>query len=261
MNEVKKRRIKFAVTLIVTLILIPSLLAIGVLLLKGRNYNVVSIVVAVLALIPFFVSFERAKSNVREVVIVAVMTALSVVGRMIFYPIPAFKPVTAIVIITGICLGKEAGFLTGAMSALVSNMFFGQGPWTPFQMFTWGLLGFIVGLFSKTRFIRTKPSLIISGVFGGAAFSLIMDVWTVVNIDETINLARYLTALVTSLPFMAMYAVSNVIFLLLLFRPIDRKLLRIKLRFNVFGGGNMYKTAPVTFEKYLLECGGEVQKK
>ena len=84
--------------------------------------------------------FEDRKPQAREVLLIAVMAAIAVVGRMAFFMLPQFKPVTAIVIITGISLGAEAGFLTGAVAGFVSNFFFGQGPWTPWQMFAFGII-------------------------------------------------------------------------------------------------------------------------
>lgn len=97
--------------------------------------------------VPFFLKFERRKPRAREMVPLAVMAALGVVGRTVFQliPLPNFKPVSAIVIITAIAFGPEAGFMTGAHTAFVSNFIFGQGPWTPWQMFCWGMIGFVAG--------------------------------------------------------------------------------------------------------------------
>lgn len=218
-------------------VLIPLLIFVGVKLLQDRKYNVVSVAIAFLACVPFFVGFERGKTGARELVVIAVMTAISVVGRLIFAPIPGFKPVTAIVIITAIAYGPQAGFVTGALSAIVSNIFYGQGPWTPFQMFVWGILGFIVGLISKRG---SKPSavyLIIVGLVGGVAYSMMMDVWTVLSVAGEWDWSRYLAAISTSLPFMAIYAVSNVVFLLLLTKPFLDKLNRIGIKYGLFGQG------------------------
>ena len=161
------------------------------------------------------------------------MTALSVAGRFVFAPIPFFKPVTAIVIITAIYLGAEAGFITGAFSAVVSNFYFGQGPWTPFQMFAWGLIGFLAGLLAK-RLLESKVLLIIFGALSGVAFSFIMDVWTTLWADGTFNIARFIASITTAAPFTVVYMVSNVIFLLLLTKPIGRKLQRLKTKYGIF---------------------------
>ena len=98
--------------------------------------------------IPFILVFDKKKPQARELVPIAVMAAIAVVGRTVFeiIPLPNFKPCSAIIIITAVAFGPEAGFLTGALTAFVSNFIFGQGPWTPWQMFTWGLVGFLAGV-------------------------------------------------------------------------------------------------------------------
>ncbi len=211
----------------------PLIVLCGVFFLGDRKYAFVSLALSVVACIPFFVSFEKGKNDARRIVIIAVMTALSVAGRFVFAPIPFFKPVTAIVIITAIYLGAEAGFITGAFSAVVSNFYFGQGPWTPFQMFAWGLIGFLAGLLAK-RLVESKVLLIIFGALTGVVFSFIMDVWTTLWADGTFNIARFIASITTAAPFTVVYMVSNVIFLLLLTKPIGRKLQRLKTKYGIF---------------------------
>ena len=211
----------------------PLIVLCGVFFLGDRKYAFVSLALSVVACIPFFVSFEKGKNDARRIVIIAVMTALSVAGRFVFAPIPFFKPVTAIVIITAIYLGAEAGFITGAFSAVVSNFYFGQGPWTPFQMFAWGLIGFLAGLLAK-RLLESKVLLIIFGALSGVVFSFIMDVWTPLWADGTFNIARFIASITTAAPFTVVYMVSNVIFLLLLTKPIGRKLQRLKTKYGIF---------------------------
>ena len=211
----------------------PLIVLCGVFFLGDRKYAFVSLALSVVACIPFFVSFEKGKNDARRIVIIAVMTALSVAGRFVFAPIPFFKPVTAIVIITAIYLGAEAGFITGAFSAVVSNFYFGQGPLTPFQMFAWGLIGFLAGLLAK-RLLESKVLLIIFGALSGVVFSFIMDVWTTLWADGTFNIARFIASITTAAPFTVVYMVSNVIFLLLLTKPIGRKLQRLKTKYGIF---------------------------
>lgn len=236
MNETRKKRGKIAS--IIAVVLTPFVVAAGVYLWSDRQYLLVSFVIAVLSLVPFFVAFERGDNTVRELVALAVMTAISVVGRLIFAPIPGFKPVTAVVVITGMYFGAEAGFVTGAMSALISNIFYGQGPWTPFQMFAWGIGGFLSGLifYNKKLGKAAVPLIVIAGIVAGALYSAIMDIWTTVSITGDFTCQGYLAAVVTSLTFTAEYAISNVIFLLILYKPMDRRLSRIKLKFGIFGG-------------------------
>ncbi len=232
MQEKSKKK-RLILTSVIILVIMPLVIITGVKLFNDRSYSIISIILAFLACAPFLISFERKRPKAREIIIISVMSAISTAGRFIFAIIPGFKPVTAITVITGISMGPEAGFLTGAMTAIVSNIYFGQGPWTPFQMLIWGLIGYIAGLLGKLNIMQNKIVLSIYGILSGIAFSLVMDMWVVMSIDNSFNLKRYMVTVATSLPFMIAYAVSNVIFLLLLARPIGKKLERIKLKYGI----------------------------
>ena len=110
--------------------------------------------------IPFILVFDKKKPQAREMVPIAVMAAIAVVGRTVFsiIPLPNFKPCSAVIIITAIAFGPEAGFLTGALTGFVSNFIFGQGPWTPWQMFTWGLVGFLAGILKNAGVLRKRTA-------------------------------------------------------------------------------------------------------
>lgn len=217
---------------IISVLIIPAIIIAGNLFFNEKQYAFVSIAVSVLAIVQFFISFEKKENAGTRLVLIAVMTAFSVVGRMIFAMIPGFKPVTAIVIITAIYFGKEAGFITGALSAVLSNFYFGQGPWTPFQMLTWGLIGFIAGAFAK-KLTDNKIFISVFGFIAGISFSLLMDIWSTLWMYGLFNWSRYITSVSTSLPYTVLYAASNVIFLLLLAKPIGKKLERIKIKYGI----------------------------
>ncbi|OLS02321.1 ECF transporter S component [Tissierella creatinophila] len=229
--KLNKKRFFFSV-LILTIV-IPIILLFGIKLFNDRRYNLISIIIAFLSCIPFFIRFESKRPKAREIMVIVVMASISVTSRIIFAPIPGFKPVTALTAITGIAFGPEAGFLTGAISALVSNMFFGQGPWTPFQMIAWGLLGFIAGVLSKFNLMKNKAFLILYSIFAGIFYSLIMDIWHVLSIDGLFTLEKYKIAIVAAIPFTIIYAVSNIFFLILLNKPIGEKLDRIKIKYGL----------------------------
>ncbi|WP_062199307.1 ECF transporter S component [Massilibacterium senegalense] len=215
-------------------LVIPLIIMAGIVVFKDRNYNLISIMMAFLAFILVFLSFEKKDSQTRYLVILSIMVAISVIGRFIFTALPGFKPVTAIVVITAIYFGAEAGFLVGALSAIISNIYFGQGPWTPFQMFSWGMIGFIAGLPAvQTKLKKTKWMLVMYGIFAGVIFSLMMDIWTVLAVDRTFNATRYVAAILASFPFMIIYALSNIIFLLLTIKPFGEKLERIKMKYGL----------------------------
>ena len=117
------------------LILVPLLLFFSVKIWSGRKYLLCSLIVVIAAMLPFFMMFEGRRPKAREIMVIAVLCALGVAGRAAFFMVPGFKPVAALVILSGVSFGGEAGFLVGSLTMLVSNMFMGQGPWTPWQMF------------------------------------------------------------------------------------------------------------------------------
>lgn len=226
MKEKNKSIIKY----LTIYLLIPALIFAGVVVFDDRKYIFIALMVAILSCIPFFLSFENQK-NSRKIVLVAVLCALCVVGRFVFFFIPFFKPVTAIVIISAIYLGPQAGFMIGSLTAIISNLYFGQGPWTPFQMMVWGIIGLLSGLLYK-KLKQSKIFLLCFGAISGAAFSLIMDIWTVMWMDGTFNPVLYKAAIITSLPFMGIYAASNVFFLLVFYKPLGKKLERVIVKYG-----------------------------
>ncbi len=223
-----KRTFKYFIIFLI----IPIVLAVGVVLFHDRQYALISLAIALLSCLLFFFRFEQKKHNSRELIAIAAMVALSSAGRFIFAMVPGFKPVTAIVVISAIYFGAESGFLVGSLSAVISNIYFGQGPWTPFQMFSWGIIGFIAGLLSG--YLKKSRALTAAyGAISGILFSLIMDIWTVIWWDGGFNSSRYLGAIISSVPFMAIYVVSNAIFILVLYKPIGSKLDRLKIKYGI----------------------------
>ncbi len=223
---------KFAAELLIVFAAVPLCVAAGSILFSDRRYFVFSLAIALLSILIFFLSFEKRERSAHRLVILSALTALSVAGRFIFAPVPFFKPVTAIVTICGMYLGCEAGFLCGALSAFLSNFLFMQGPWTPFQMFIWGLIGFIAGLLSK-QLKDNAAILLLYGALSGITYSAFMDIWTTVWFDGTINLQRYLASVAAAVPITIIYVLSNIVFLLVLTKPIGRKLERIISKYGI----------------------------
>ena len=221
-------RLRSVLKIVIPFVLIPLLVAVSAFAFSGQRYLIISLGIAVLALLLFMAGVERRNIGSRRMVITAIMTALAVFGRFI----PLFKPITAIIVITAVYLGAQAGFLTGAMSVLLSNIWFGQGPWTPFQMLGFGLIGLFAGYLSRWL-VHSKALLVIYGVFAGIAYSFIMDIWTVLWYSGGFDTGLYAAAIISALPFTALYAVSNAVFLLILSKPIGNKLNRIKIKYGV----------------------------
>lgn len=225
---IKSKALRNTLKIAVPFIIIPSLAVFGSIAFDRKRHIVISLAIAVFSLLLFAAGFERKSTGTRRLVIVSVMTALCFAGRFI----PVLKPVTALTIITALYLGGEAGFLVGSLSAVLSNFYFGQGPWTAFQMLAWGLIGLMAGVLAKPL-KKSKILLIIYGIFAGAAYSFVMDIWSVLSYAESFDIRLYLGKVVTSLPFMALYIASDVLFLMLLSEPFGEKLERIKVKYGV----------------------------
>ena len=217
------------------LILIPVTIWTGITLFDDRKYFVISLAIAVYCMLPFFLIFEGRKPQARELLTIAVLVAIAVAGRAAFFMVPSFKPVVAVTIISAVCFGAESGFLVGALSMLSSNMLFGQGPWTPWQMFAAGIIGFLAGiLFQKGWLKARKISLCIYGflatvfIYGG-----IMHPASLVMTSYAITKRNLLAIYMSGLPVDLVHASATVIFLWIASKPMIEKLERIKVKYGM----------------------------
>ncbi len=183
-----KRRIR--ISTIIIIFVVPLLIGLGVVL-GQRWYLAISVLILIAIMAPFFMIFEKRKPKAREIVLIAMMSAIVVTGHLIFHLVLPIHIGTALVVIAGIGLGPEAGFLIGALSRFICNFYMGQGAWTPWQMFCWGLLGFLAGLaFNRDNIkeaIETKNSNIFRVVMGptlAIAFSEIVAYLTILFIPS-----------------------------------------------------------------------------
>ena len=193
------------------------------------------VLLAAASCIPYYYKYEKKKPQTRVHVVLAVMTALTVISRMIFAPVPGFKPVAAMVTICGMAFGRESGFLCGSLSAFVSNFFFGQGPWTPFQMIAWGSIGWFSGMLNRTgQMEKRKIRTAVFGILAGIWYSLVMNLWVVIGAGEGLEWIRYGAVFITSLPVTAEYCVSNVLFLWILVPGFMKRLNRVKYKYGFF---------------------------
>ena len=231
--------------------------------------------------IPFFLVFEKKKPQARELVPIAVMAALGVVGRTLFslIPLPNFKPVSAIVIITAVAFGPETGFLTGALTGFLSNFIFGQGPWTPWQMFCWGMIGFVAGLLENRGFFRRDRNrtyftgsfwtklcpngtnrgdllyfargitnhaslrLCLYGMATGFAYGWVMNLFFLTYVDP-LTWKTALAAYVSSFFFDFCHGLCTFLVLWAVGEPWIAKLNRIKVKFGLIAEDKNYKMPP-----------------
>ncbi|WP_040196849.1 DUF6580 family putative transport protein [Candidatus Soleaferrea massiliensis] len=185
------------------------------------------------AIVPFFLRFERQQPRPRDIMPIVVLSAIAAAGRIIFAPFPNFKPVSAIVIVSAICFGKQSGFLTGALAALASNMFLGQGPWTPLQMYAWGLVGYLAGMLNEHGWFQKPAAVYIYGFLSALAYGLILDSWYIVGFVSPITWQSALLGYGAGLPFSLSHAVATVVFLIPILKPWCRKIRRIIVKFGL----------------------------
>ena len=229
-------------TIVLIVVAIPLVIFFGIYFLGERSNVFIGFCIVCLAMLPFTLVFENRKPQTRELLIIAVMAGIAVVGRMAFFMIPQFKPTTAVVIIAGIGLGAEAGFLTGAVSGFVSNFFFGQGPWTPWQMFAFGIIGFLAGLlFHRNQWVKHINKHIKLGLeclYGGIAtlfiYGFIMDFSGILTMTANgITWEALLAKVASGFIFNLIHASSTVITLPFLSQPMQKKLERIKKKYGI----------------------------
>lgn len=234
-NQKKKLSRRTIVAAIMILVAIPATILFGIFVLNDRSYYIISLLVIVYSMIPFILVFEKRKPQARELIIIAVLSAIAIAGRAAFFMLPEFKPVVAIVIIAGVCFGGEAGFLVGAVSGFVSNFFFGQGPWTPWQMFCFGIIGFLAGVLFKKGVLPKKklPLCIFGGLATFVIYGGIINLSSISLFGGSFTGPALLAVYASGVPFDLVHATATVFFLFILARPMIEKLERIKKKFGM----------------------------
>ena len=221
------------VTLMVFLLLIPATLFLGSKL-PGRSFYITGTAIVMEMLIPFFMAFEGRRPQARELVILSVLCAIAIVARVAI-PMPHFKAIFAIIIISGIAFGPESGFMVGAISAFASNFFYGQGPFTPWQMMAYGAGGMLAGfLFAKGRLPR-KPWLMTVFGFLTVLFWIgpLLDCSSIFLMLSHINWRSVLIILTAGMPANVGNGICTAIMLLLFGKPLLDRLDRVKIKYGM----------------------------
>ena len=157
-RELSKRTLTAAVLIVLC---IPLTIFVGVMYLGNQHYSITALLVLVECMLPFFLVFESRQPKARELVTISVLCAIGVAGRAAFFMLPQFTPVMALVIISGVAFGGESGFLVGAVTMIVSNIMFSQGPWTPWQMLSMGIIGFLAGVLFRKGLLRRSRAVLL----------------------------------------------------------------------------------------------------
>ena len=232
----EKRRLspRTAASALVALLLIPLTLVFGPKLLGDRSYYAVSLLMVLEAMLPFFLAFEGRKPRARELVVTAVLCALGVAGRAAFFMLPQCKPVLALTILAGAALGGETGFLVGAVTMLVSNILFSQGPWTPWQMLGMGLCGFLAGLvFHRGGLPRKREALCAYGAVSAfLVYGILLNAYSALLATGALTWQSLAVYCASGFAMDAVQAISTVIFLWFFTEPMLDKLERVKIKYG-----------------------------
>ena len=222
------------ISLLIFLVAIPFTIYVGMNFLQDRKYLFISLLIILECMIPVYMTFEKKKRGARELVLIAVFVALAIASRVLFYMLPEFKPVTAMVILGGMAFGANAGFFIGSTTMLVSNIYFGQGPWTPWQMFAMGMVGFVAGII----FGRKKPSpavVLLLSIYGFVSsvviYGGIMNSGTAFMAGEIAGIESLIPYYMSGIVFDLIRAAATFLFLLILTVPVIDRLNRVLIKY------------------------------
>ena len=220
---------------VLSLLFVPLTIFIGIIYFGKKSYGVISLLVLLECMAPFALIFEGRKPKARELVLIAALCALAVAGRAALFMLPGFKPVAALVILSGVAFGGETGFLVGAMSMLTSNVLFGQGPWTPFQMFAMGLIGFLAGVSFQKGLLRAgrAPLAIFGAVSVVLVYGGIMNPASAILYQPNLSLSVLKAYYLTGFPFDLVHAAATALFLWFGAEPMLEKLERVKRKYGL----------------------------
>ncbi len=193
-----------------------------------------STVIVLLLSIIFFLWFELSKPKPELMLPMVILAVAALIGRIVFTVVPQVQPATVLIIIAGYYLGAKYGYICGALVALISNLALGQGLWTPFQMFAWGIIGFIAGLLPHIgkKYVET---LMLSAYSFIAAFlfSIITDTLTVSYLGDGITFFGALSVYGAGIIFNAVHGICNLVFIFFLLPLLRGKLTRILDKYSI----------------------------
>lgn len=179
-----------------------------------------------------FARFEEAEISSKEVALIGILAAITAASRIPFAALPNIKPCTFLIIVTGLVFGSLAGAMVGAITAAVSNMFFGQGPWTAWEMVAWGMVGLASGYIGSKMKEITVKDIIILGIVLGMAYNTLMDFSSWITFYRS-DPNLFIPTFVAGLPFGGLHVFGNVVFAMLLGKPVLMLFQRFKRRFHV----------------------------
>ena len=192
-----------------------------------------TLAVAVLAVGLLFASFEASRPPLRQLMPTAVLAATAAAGRVLFAPIPDVKPVSAIAIVAGAALGRRSGFVVGAVAALVSNFFFGQGSWTSWQMYAWGLVGYLGGVLSDHGALERAWALYAWGFVSALMYGAILNGYYVLGFVRPLTWPAVAAAYAAGAPLDIVHGIATAGFLAAIWLPWGRAIRRVVAKYDL----------------------------
>ena len=234
-KSIAKSRLVLYIAEIVTML-------ICILLFYAKLYVALSYGIWLILFIGVLIIIEKRQMTAEEMVIIASLSAIAAVGRTIFAPIPSVQPVSFIIICAASVFGWRTGLLVGMLSAFVSNLFLGQGPWTIWQMLCWGLMGLVAGYIFNTHKVKSKNVKMVFGFFAGILFGWIMNIWYLASYVENVSLAGIAVAYAASAYMDLLHGLSNVFFIAVFLSSLEKILYRIKNKYGILNDANSLNT-------------------
>ena len=228
-----KRKALEILSLILILLTAAGVVLWQIFLAETTSVYLISVMILLVSMIPFMLTFEKSAPSARELALLAVLISIAVASRAVFYLVPQFKPIAAVVIASAVCLGAERGYIVGAFSAFVSNFIFGQGLWTPFQMVALGLVGFSAGIiFKKIKPNRWTLS-IVGFILAFVLYGIIADSSSALIMANDLNIASLIAVYAAGVPFSALFGGATALFLFLFGEAFIKKLNRLNTKYGI----------------------------
>ena len=217
---------------------VPALVAVPVVMVATAAAGLdvtagLTLLVAVLAVGLLFASFEASRPPLRQLMPTAVLGATAAAGRVLFAPIPDVKPVSAIAIVAGAALGRRSGFVVGAVAALVSNFFFGQGSWTPWQMYAWGLVGYLGGVLADHGALKRRGVLYGWGFISALMYGVILNGYYVLGFVRPLTWPSVFAAYAAGAPLDVVHGIATAAFLAAIWAPWGRAVRRVVAKYDL----------------------------
>lgn len=221
------------ISVYITILLIVGLLILTFIKESHINLSLILTLVVFMVLFLSYFYFEKNAMGTKEIALIATLSTFAAVARAVFAAFPNIKPTTFLVALSGLVFGPYEGFLVGSTAGFISNIFLGQGPWTPWQMFSWGLVGAISGILGKRKKEFSAEAFSVICFFYGLLFNWIMNLWHVLGFVKPLNLQTIVAAYLTGITFDIMHAAGNFIFCIIFYDNFFKVLKRFKRRLEV----------------------------